>query len=122
MNGARVDPQLRELTAAVQALDGVAAPELVHSVHGLHHVTFAFGIAFRGKGKVIVLPARGHGQFHTSAGQVVDDRPFLGDPQWMVKGHYDAAVATVSQGATLARDSPVCCAGREVRVAAYGAS
>ena len=67
-------------------LDRLAAPKRAHLVDTFHHARLIVGRGvFRTQHEIIRMPARGHGQPGASIREIVDHRPFLGDPCRMVQ-------------------------------------
>ena len=68
-------------------LDRLAAPQPADLVDGLQHRRFIRGRrVLRAQHEIVRLPAGGHGDAAAPIGQVVDDRPFLGDAGRVVEG------------------------------------
>ncbi len=89
----RVDAQVDLGARAVADPHRLAAPELADGLGALEHQIPVAAIVLRRQGEVVGVPARGVGQAHPAAREVVHQRPLLGHPHRVVQGQHDAAGA-----------------------------
>ena len=114
---ARLGHDAMQRAIGLGVFDCFPGPEAAQLFDLAQHGGFVFGRrVFGAQHKIIGLPAAGNGQPRAPVGEIVDHRPFLGNPRGVVQGR-DAGPCAHADIAGHARDSSASDRGVRVRPA-----